>query len=144
MNRSKLLSILLLFVSAVFYSCEYDNDDDNFKQLPPPQAITASIEFEGVSSDIIDITGYTTLRYKIHVTGGTLIKESFMFVDDENASVSFTDKEIYIQPRVLDGKTHTLTVMMHVDSNSGSLADALGEYVGERYVKVRFVKPDDK
>lgn len=144
-GRKNAFSFLLVFFLLFLASCEYDNSDNNFTEVKPPEENPQmGIDLAGVGEDaVIYLYQNTGLHYTLH-TGGRRVMELKYTLDGKEVT-SGGDGYIYLGPGAYtdyDDSEHTLTVEMKVSSGTGSLAEAVEAewYLGKLDFKVVFVK----
>lgn len=134
-NSIFFISLLCLF----FYSCEWDNNDENYIELEKPQDITMGIDLAGVREDeVIYIYNDTYLYYSLSTQGKTVLQINFYL---DGNSIGSDINQLRLSVDQIDNEEHNLKVVIMLKSGSGSVADFanLEQYIGEYNFKIRFV-----
>lgn len=124
MNKNIISFSILLFIFA-FISCEFDSDEEYYKNIEKPEEITVSLDLAGVKPDEpIYIYEDTKLYYSLNTAGKKLLSLQAT-INGENLSW-VSDSYIVISKALLDkNKDNTLRLNIQIKTNSGSLADIM-------------------
>lgn len=139
------LTCIILSLTALLSSCEYDNSDSYYNvEIEEPGEINVGINLTDVSvNDTIYIYTKTKLYYSINTYGKELFNQDFRL---DNAVVLKQGDYIYITPDNIDDKNHELNLDISLKTHSGSLSDLvnLESYEGKYKYNLKFVNADLK
>lgn len=141
----KNLACIILLLTALFSSCEYDNSDSYYNVgIKEPGEINVGINLADISTeDTIYIYTKTKLYYSINTYGKELFNQNFKL---DNAIVSKQGDYIYVDPDNIDDKNHQLMLDISLKTHSESLSDLvnLEAYEGQYKYNLKFVNADLK
>ena len=135
----KKLSYLILTISVLFTSCEYEPNGSNFVQLTPPaDSLAIGISLNDINPlDTIYI--YQDTRILIKINAEKELQQATILIDGQELWDNPFD--FTLRPNELGEGVHTLTVKAVFASGSGSLADMMGleGYMGELSWNIRVI-----
>jgi len=123
MKKSAVFLIFLIFV----FACQFTPDDKNFVELTKPPSPDLQVIELGLDQDTILLTDYQNVRFNFSA-GNNKILEVAVLIDGEKKYVksNYHDSFNLIASDISEG-IHKLTFSVVTNSNSGSIADLLGQ-----------------
>lgn len=135
-----LIFTISLFSCLLFYSCEWDNNDENYIEREKPEDIVIGIDLAGVEEDkVIYIYNNSYLYYSLSTQGKTVLQTDYYL---DGNSIGTDISQVFLSVDQIDDKEHNLKLVITLKSGSGSIADFANMefYVGEYNFKIRFIE----
>lgn len=144
---SLLLGFMLLALSPLFQSCQFDSDAENFVELQKPaEQIDIMINLYGLNpEEIIYVPLSSSFHYQIDADGRELLDIQF-FLDGVKLTQYVSKESVYLENGAYDNLIHDLTVIVAFKTNTGSLAESLGleAYLGAHEFKIKFLPEESQ
>ena len=140
----KLINLILL--AALLFSCEYEPDGNNFKNIEPPdEMIYIDITLNDIApNDTIYMFENTLINVRIN-TGGREVKQLSIYINENEHHSSFNQSYYSFQINSYDldweSNDNTLTINSIIGAGTGSLADIMGleGYLGELTWHIKYI-----
>lgn len=137
------IKTLICISALILHSCEYEDGNNNFHELFPPEDLQVGIDLAGASPNAsILIYAPTTLGYSLSPEGKKVVEQTF-YLDGQPITAA-ADNKIRIVPDVYDNSEHILRLEMKLATETGSIAEAVGVeyYPAVSEYKVKYVNAD--